>query len=671
MRTSRTPLGALVDVVGIIVHAPSAWSLPKAEADEPGRYNPPSDPMSLITTSDLSKSFGAQDVFVGVSLAIPRQARLALVGPNGVGKSTLLSILAGIETPDDGQVQRARGLRIGYLRQETMAEADSGLSLWDHVLEAFGDLRQREAELARLESDMADPARTVRALARYGSLQEAFERDGGYVYTSRARQVLAGLSLTPDMHARRLNELSGGERTRVDLARLLLEDPELLLLDEPTNHLDLEAVEWLEAWLSDWPGSALIVSHDRYFLDRTVEQVWELRPTGLDEYRGNYSAYAAQRAERRAYARDQWEADRERVEREQDYIRRNIAGQNTRQAQGRRKRLERHLKDEARPQALVEAAPLRLTLPAGERAGDRVLATRGLVVAHPGTRELLVTVPDLLLGRGECAAILGPNGAGKTSFLRTLLGESPPLAGEVHLGARVKPGYFAQASSRLDPRRRLLDEIQAIDPRLGMQKARDWLAGFHFTGDDVDKSVDSLSGGERGRLALACLALQGANLLLLDEPTNHLDLASQESLQEALAAFPGSILLVSHDRYLVRALASQVWTIRPGQAALEVFLGGYEEMLEARRQQEPTRRPATVRARSPRRERPRATHHAVRLDLERRISDLEQSLRDLQEAVSRAGTDVAEVTRLGKEYVIVEEELAARLAEWGDLGEGE
>jgi ATP-binding cassette subfamily F protein 3 len=235
----------------------------------------------------------------------------------------------------------------------------------------------------------------------------------------------------------------------------------------------------------------------------------------------------------------------------------------------------------------------------------------------------------------------------------------------------VKPGYFAQASSRLDPRRRLLDEIQAIDPRLGLQKARDWLAGFHFTGDDVDKSVDSLSGGERGRLALACLALQGANLLLLDEPTNHLDLASQESLQDALAAFPGSILLVSHDRYLVRALASQVWTIRPGQAALEVFLGGYEEMLEARRQHEPTRRPATARARSPRRERPRATHHAVRLGLEKRISDLEQSLRDLQDAVSRAGTDVAEVTRLGKEYVIVEEELAARLAEWGDLGDGE
>ena len=540
MRTNLTRREALAEVLAIIVHASERW--PRAVIAGSlgtGRYNPPSDPMSLLTATDLSKSFGAQDVFTGVSLAVPRQARIALVGPNGVGKTTLLSILAGSEEPDGGSVQRARNLRVGYLRQETTAEGSPGLSVWSYCLEAFGDLRQRETELTRLEADMADPARTERALARYGPLQEAFERDGGYSYNVRARQVLSGLGFPVERHEQRLGELSGGERTRAELARRLLEDPELLLLDEPTNHLDLDAVEWLESWLADWPGSALMVSHDRYFLDRTVEQVWELHPGGLDVYRGNYTAYASQRAERRAYALEQYEADQARIAKEQDYIRRNIAGQNTRQAQGRRKRLERHLKETAAERP-AEVSTLRMTMPAGDRAGDRVLETRGLVVAHPASGEALFAVPDLVLGRGECAALMGPNGAGKTSLLRTLLGERPALAGEVHLGVRVKAGYFDQASRRLHPDRTLLAEVQSVAPSLGQQKARAWLGRFHFSGDAVDKRIDSLSGGERGRLALACLALEGANLLLLDEPTNHLDLPSQEALQEALAAFPGN-----------------------------------------------------------------------------------------------------------------------------------
>ena len=667
MGMTRTPLETLVNVVGIIAHAPGGWFLPFARSEQPGRYNPPSDPMSLLTASGLSKAYGAQDVFAGVNLAIPRQACLALVGPNGVGKTTLLSILAGLEAPDDGRVQRARGLRIGYLRQEPITVAEPAPSLWDHALEAFSVLRAQESELARLESEMADPAKTERALARYGSLQEAFEREGGYLYAARARQVLSGLGFSAETLGRRLHELSGGERTRAELARLLLEDPELLLLDEPTNHLDLEAVEWLESWLNDWPGSALIVSHDRYFLDRTVEQVWELHASGLDIYHGDYTAYAGQRAERRARALEVFQADQERIRREREYIQRNIAGQNTRQAQGRRKRLERHLRDGA-PTRPAEHAALRLSLPTGERAGDQVLETQDLTVAHPATGGPLFTVPDLVLGRGECAAILGPNGAGKTSFLRTLLGERPPLAGEVRLGARVKTGYFAQASSRLDPRHSLLEEVQAVAPTLGIQKTRDWLARFHFLGDSIDKSVELLSGGERGRLALACLALEGANLLLLDEPTNHLDFPSQEALQEGLAAFPGTILLVSHDRYLVRALATQVWTISPGEAALVVFVGGYEEMLAARRRQDVGRKPLPSSVR-PRPAGLGRSPSALERDLERRIAELEGTLRHLQDALTEAGTDVDRVTRLGTEYVAVEAELEARLAEWSELSD--
>jgi ATP-binding cassette subfamily F protein 3 len=622
--------------------------------------------MSLITASTLSKSFGAHDVFVDVTLAVPRQARVALVGPNGVGKTTLLSILANVESPDDGRVQWARGLRIGYLRQETAGLESPPLGLWDYMMEAFRDLRRREAELARLETEMADPGRTARALAQYGPLQEAYERDGGYVYGARARRVLSGLGLSPAMDDRRLDGLSGGERTRAELARLLLEDPELLLLDEPTNHLDLNAVEWLESWLGDWPGSALIVSHDRYFLDRTVEQVWELHSHGLDQYHGDYTAYARQRADRREYARLEYEADQRRIAREQEYIRRNIAGQNTRQAKGRRKRLERHLRQDAAVQPADEH-PLRVNLPAGERAGDRVVETRGLVVAHPATSDPLVVVPDLLLGRGECAAILGPNGAGKTSFLRTLLGELAPLRGEVRLGSRVRTGYFAQAAGRLDPRRTVLESVLEVGPSMKAQAARDWLARFRFSGDSVDATVESLSGGERGRLALARLALEGANLLLLDEPTNHLDLTSQEALQEALGSFPGTILLVSHDRYLVRALSTQVWTIRPEEGTLEVFHGGYEAMLAERRALETAAPETPVR---PARQVPgpkRPSTEGLRTSLELRIGELEQALVRLQGELAKAGTDVVQVTRLGREYALVEAELDARLGEWASL----
>ena len=668
---SRTQRETLADVVAIIAHASARWSWPSWVIGTE-RYNPPADPMSLLLATDLSKAFGAHDVFAGVSLSIPRQARLALVGPNGVGKTTLLSILAGVEAPGAGTLQRARHLRVGYLRQEMLSQAAPERTVWDCALEAFGDLQQREANLAQLEAEMADPEQAARALARYGPLQEAFERDGGYSYSVRARQVLTGLGLPPEFHGRRLGDLSGGERTRTELARLLLQDPELLLLDEPTNHLDLEAVEWLEAWLVDWPGSALIVSHDRYFLDRTVEQVWELHPRGLDVYRGDYSAYASQRAERRTYAQEQYEADQEHIARESAYIRRNIAGQISRQAQGRRKRLERHLRDTAAERP-VEAEVLRLSLPAGDRAGDQVLETRGLVVAHPATGEALFAVPDLVLGRGECAALLGPNGAGKTSLLRTLLGERPPLGGEVRLGARVKAGYFDQASARLHPERTVLEEIQDLDPSLGYRKARASLARFLFVGEAVDQRVESLSGGERGRLALAALALEGANLLLLDEPTNHLDLTSQEALQAALADFPGTILLVSHDRYLVRALATQVWTIAPGERSLQVFPGGYDAMLEARRRREAAVRSAAIATR-PIRTAPRggrARSREQRQQLEARISELEARLVTLQGELSVASKDVERVARLGKEYVAVEAELEVQLAEWAEVSEHE
>ena len=670
----QTFLSGLANVAAIIAQRTwdvGGWPLGTIVPDG---YNPPRDPMSLLSASDLAKAFGAQDIFEGVSLAIPHQARIALVGPNGVGKTTLLRILAGLELTDRGRTQRARGLRVGYLPQETLTAEDRqslrSISLWDWCVGALAELRAQETELGRLEAAMADPHQAESAMARYGPLQEAFERAGGYAYPARVRRVLNGLGFTLSEDGVPLGRLSGGERTRAELARLLLEDPDLLILDEPTNHLDVEAVEWLEAWLIEWPGSALVVSHDRYLLDRVADAVWELTPHGLETYRGNYTAYVQQRQERRAFQQVAFEAQQEHVRKEQEYIKRNIAGQNTRQAQGRRKRLERMLRDEAVDRPATEKT-VHLSMQPAPRSGDIVLETEALHVGYADDPSALFAVPNLVLRRGECAALIGPNGAGKTTFLKTILGETPSFSGSVRMGAGLHVGYFAQAHQGLDSNRTVLQEIQETAPRWTVGQCRDFLARFLFTGDTVDKTIAVLSGGERGRVALAKLALQGANLLLLDEPTNHLDLPSQEILQAALQEFPGTILLVSHDRYLVNALATQVWAIHPGTRRMQVFSGNYSAYGAQRREDQERARVAEAgERRRGDRPRPRDSGAAEIHTAEDRIAGLEAELSELARQLEAAGSDVARVSELGGRYVALQAELDAELERWERLARG-
>lgn len=619
--------------------------------------------MSLLTASDLAKSFGANDIFSGVSLDIPKHARIGLVGANGIGKTTLLKILLGEELPSAGAVHRARGLKLGYLPQEAMQVSTH--TLWQECLLPFEKLLHMQAELAALADQMGqtvdDPL-----LKKWGNLQSSFEHQGGYDYETRIRQVLGGLGFTQSDYHRSLEQFSGGERTRAMLARLLLSAPDLLLLDEPTNHLDIEATEWLEDYLGTFPGAVLLVSHDRYFLDHVANRIWEMTPA-IEEFRGNYSAYVTQREERYSRRLEEYAAQQEFIAREEDYIRRNMAGQNTRQAQGRLKRLERLLRD-ARLTPPQKQRLFKLRLASSARSGDLVLRTDQLEVGYADDRVVLFKVPDLTLRRGECAAIIGPNGAGKTTFLKTILELIPPLQGRVQLGASLHIGYFSQAHEELIPQLTLMEQISQLAPGMLPAEMRDYLARFLFTGDDVFQQVSTLSGGEQSRLALACLVLQGANLLLLDEPTNHLDLASQEMLQHALDEFGGTILLVSHDRYLVDAVATQVWEVKPVDRLLVVFPGTYSEYKRKRVEEAgQTKKNAPSGKRSQPSSRAKGVNKLKLEKLEQEITTLEADLKTLSTQLEDTLHARGKVAELGSRFVELQQKLEEKLREWDTI----
>jgi ATP-binding cassette subfamily F protein 3 len=669
--------------------------------------------MSLITVSSLSKSFGAEDLFANISFSVAKGARLALVGPNGIGKTTLLRILIGQEEPSAGTLTRAKSLRIGYLPQE--ADFELRGTLWDVCLEPFADLIRMQAELETLEVEMSEPEKREQALARYGTLQHNFEQRGGYVYQVRIKQVLTGLGFDPSDFEMALDHLSGGQRTRAHLARLLLSNPDLLLLDEPTNHLDIRAVEWLEGYLSQWDGAAVIVSHDRYFLDHACNALLEMALSGAEYYRGNYTTYLGERENRWQHRVEVFESEREKLMRDVEYIKRNISGQNVQQAKGKLRRLTRVVQaieqvgmdavvatnwsqldvetttspfsvEEAERRVRALRSPQRsmpdlgLHLRSTRRSGDLVIRTRALKVGYRAEggipEKFLFSAPDIELRRLDCAALIGPNGAGKSTFLKMILNQLKPLSGEVILGASLQVGYFAQAHEGLDPEKTVLDEILVQAPGMLPYQGRDYLGKYLFSGDDAFKKVSMLSGGERGRLALAKLALQDTNLLLLDEPTNHLDIPSQEVLQSVLDAYQGTILLVTHDRYLVDALATQIWEINPDESQMTVFRGTYSQMkeerekeaaritiqqvekIEARNSNIETRRAKSKETKEERRK------FAQLQELENTIAVLEATLANISLQLESPFVKPAEVAKLGTEYQRVQREMDEKLGEW-------
>jgi ATP-binding cassette, subfamily F, member 3 len=667
--------------------------------------------MSILSADNLGVSFGAFDLFKGISITIANDSKIGLIGPNGIGKTTLLLILAGINAPTTGQVHIARGRRLGYLRQEAVdAFADRENTVYGEMLTVFTDMQDRQARLHELEARMSSKelseTEMETLLEEYGQKQEAFDKAGGYDYEIRIQQTLEGLGLGKSAWHMPLRHLSGGQKTRALLARLLLEKPDLLMLDEPTNHLDIEAVEWLERVLREWEGAVLIVSHDRYFLDNTVNTVWEMTRDGMEAYTGNYSAYLLQRQERWEYYERAFEEEKTRLLKEVDYVQRNWVRESTHaQALGRLRRLTRDLAivetygllalrsgkkwsefefnfHTDRPLDVIEAIRkvnaismpsarppvIRPRLAETHISGTIVLRANDVTIGYPG--HALFTAHNLELRRGECAALIGPNGSGKTTFLKTMLEQVEPLKGTVQLGASLKIGYFAQAHDGLKGEHSVIEELgrhKSMDPGV----ARSYLAPYLFRGEDVFKPLSALSGGERARLALAILALDGANFLMLDEPTNHLDMPAREALQEVLENFSGTILLVSHDRYLIDRLATQIWDL--GDNRLHVFQGTYREYILRRAvpsSSAPARQillpPKPMMRDNSKQTRQRALDLAL---LEERIREKEKDIQRLSGELQKAGQSGAfeKINKISWQVAQAQAALESLMAEWEKL----
>lgn len=539
--------------------------------------------MIILNGNKLERSFSGDVLFDNINIQVDERDRIALVGRNGAGKSTLLKILVGEESPTSGDVTLKRDLSLSYLAQDSRFESNN--TIFDEMLLVFSDLRAMEKKLRAMELDMGSLSGALldKLMADYDRLSEEFRLLGGFTYEADIKAILNGFQFPESMWQTPIAELSGGQNTRLALARMLLEKPELLVLDEPTNHLDIKTIAWLENYLANYQGALIIVSHDRYFLDKVATVTLDLNPNSLDRYVGNYSSFMEQKAQKLATEEKLFEKQAKEIAQLEDFVRRNIArASTTKRAQARRKQLEKIERLDKPGQSQKSA---HMTFFAEKSSGNVVLTARDVSIGYDG--KILSSPIELELNKHEAVAIVGPNGIGKSTFIKSIVKQLPLISGELRYGANVEMGYYDQTQANLTPSNTVLDELWNSFSTTPEVEIRRRLGAFLFSGDDVKKSVSMLSGGERARLLLAKLSMENNNFLVLDEPTNHLDIDSKEVLENALINFDGTLLFVSHDRYFINRVATKVLEL--SETGSTLYLGDYDYYIEKKAELEALR----------------------------------------------------------------------------------
>ena len=635
--------------------------------------------MIILSGHKIERSFAGDVLFDNINLQVDERDRIALVGRNGAGKSTLLKILVGEEAPTSGEVNRKRDLTLSYLAQDSRFESER--TIFEEMLSVFDDLRTTERKLRAMEEQMADligPA-FDKLLADYDRLSEDFRASGGFSYESDIKTILNGFKFDQSMWDMKIEELSGGQNTRLALAKMLLEKPELLVLDEPTNHLDIDSIAWLENYLTNYQGALIIVSHDRYFLDKVATVTLDLTPHSLDRYVGNYSKFMDLKAEKLATEEKNYEKQQKEIAKLEDFVQRNIVrASTTKRAQARRKQLEKMQRLD-KPQAGSKSA--NMTFQSEKPSGNVVLTITDAAIGYED--QILSQPISLDVKKFDAIAIVGPNGIGKTTLLKSVIGQIPFIKGQSTYGANVAVGYYDQTQSKLTRTNTVLDELWNDFPNRPELDIRNRLGAFLFSGDDVKKSVAMLSGGEKARLLLAKLSMENNNFLILDEPTNHLDIDSKEVLENALIDFDGTLLFVSHDRYFINRLATKVLEI--SETGSTLYLGDYDYYLEKKAELEELeqQRQAQVDLTSSKAAEPLTNAYQQQKEsqkeirkITRRIQQIEDqlTLMEAKEAdISQAMTntnDASQLMDLQNQLDQLSQEQEILMEEWEELSQG-
>jgi ATP-binding cassette subfamily F protein 3 len=623
----------------------------------------------LFRFDQVYKSYGADEVLSGVTFQINPKEKVGLVGRNGAGKTTIFRLLMKQEESDRGQIMRANNLSIGLLAQQH--RVIKGSSVLESALSVFTKLKSIEEQMQKLEESLSKLSGDAldNALTSYSELQETYEHLGGFTSSARAESVLLGLGFEKKDFSLAVNNLSGGQQARLSLACLLLSEPDILLLDEPTNHLDISAIEWLEEFLTSYNSAYVIISHDRFMLDKATNRILELENGTINSYPGNFSYYLSEREERRRLQQNAFEQQQEFIERTEEFIRRNLAGQKTKQAKSRRKMLEKLDKIDSVKQ---EETVANFSVNPVARSGDIVLNVKDLSIGYE--KLVLASNINFTLRRGEVLAIIGGNGTGKTTMLRSLLAKHQPLKGEISWGSNINIGYYDQKLNELNQNNQVIDELREIEPYAEEVKLRSFLGTFNFRNDDVFKRVRDLSGGEQGRLALAKLVYSRVNVLILDEPTNHLDISSREALENALDNFTGTALIVSHDRYFLDRLATKIVYLDGNKA--ELFSGTYSEYCELRqkREQEEQQQAQLVARQS--RAIAKSAKPKTAKSVVREVSVIEEEITNLEEEITQISQSLASVevacnpirlAELQNEYQTLSKKLELLYQEWENV----